>query len=378
MKSKKVLVSGCFDLIHGGHVAFFKTAATYGDLYVSVGRDQNLFLLKHKMPFFSEEERLYIVKSIKYVKEAFLASGSGMLDFKPDLLRIKPDIFIVNEEGHTSDKEKLCNELGIKYLVLPRIPEEGLPVRSSSGTKKELRFPYRLCLAGGWMDQPWVSKIYPGSAVVAQIWPSIDFNNRSGLATSSRDFGIKIWGNRYPDGDPVENAKILFGAENPPGTEYVAGSQDHLGLLMPGVNSLYYTGKYWPEKIQSSVDKEICDWLSDVIYMVPLKPRPDGYDPLKEMHLEKSFIKELGEAGNMCWESILKKDIIGLGKSMSDTLIAWKKMLPLTVPDDILKEVEDKYFSNYPGAITSGCGGGYIIVVSEKEIEGAIRIKVRY
>jgi len=378
MNSKKVLVSGCFDLIHGGHIAFFKTAAAYGDLYVSVGRDQNLFLLKHKMPFFSEEERLYIVKSIKYVKDAFLASGSGMLDFKPDLLRIKPDIFIVNEEGHTSDKEKLCNESGIKYLVLPRIPEEGLPVRSSSGTKKELRFPYRLCLAGGWMDQPWVSKIYPGSAVVAQIWPTVDFNNRSGLATSSRDFGIKIWGNRYPDGDPVENAKILFGAENPPGTEYVAGSQDQLGLLLPGVNSLYYNGKYWPEKIQSSVDKEICDWLSDIIYMVPLKPRPNGYDPLKEMHLEKSFIKELGEAGDLCWESIVKKDIIGLGKSMSDTLIAWKKMLPLTVPDDILKEVETKYFSNYPGAITSGCGGGYIIVVSENEIEGAIRIKVRY
>lgn len=377
MTTKKVFVSGCFDLIHGGHIAFFKTAAAYGDLYVSVGRDQNLFLLKHKMPFFSEEERLYIVKSIKYVKDAFLASGSGMLDFKPDLTRIKPDIFIVNDEGQTPDKEKLCKESGIEYIVLPRIPEEGLPVRSSSGTKKELRFPYRLCLAGGWMDQPWVSKIYPGSAVVAQIWPTMDFNNRSGLATSSRDFGIKIWGNRYPDGDPIENAKILFGAENPPGTEYVAGSQDHLGLLLPGVNSLYYNGKYWPEKRQSSVDKDICDWLSDVIYMVPLKPRPDGYNPLKEMHLEKSFIKELGEAGDQCWESIVKKDIKGLGKSMTDSLLAWKKILPLTVPDDILKEVE-RYIINYPGAITSGCGGGYIIVVSEKEIEGAIRIKVRY
>jgi cytidyltransferase-like protein len=377
MTIKKVFVSGCFDLIHGGHIAFFKTAAVYGDLYVSVGRDQNLFLLKHKMPFFSEEERLYIVKSIKYVKDAFLAQGSGMLDFEPDLVRIKPNIFIVNEEGHTADKKKLCKELGIEYIVLPRIPEEGLPVRSSSGTKRDLMFPYRLCLAGGWMDQPWVSEIYPGSAVVAQIWPTIEFNNRSGLATSSRDFGIKIWGNRYPDGDPLENAKILFGAENPPGTEYVAGSQDHLGLLLPGVNGLYYTGKYWPEKISSTVDKDICDWLSDVIYMIPLSPRPDGYNPLTEMHLEKPYIRELGEAGDQCWESIVRKDIKGLGKSMTDSLLAWKKILPLTVPDDILKEVE-KYISDYPGAITSGCGGGYIIVVSEKEIEGAIRIKVRY
>ena len=202
MKSKKVLVSGCYDLLHGGHIAFFKTAAAYGDLYVSVGRDENLLLLKGKKPYFSEEERFYIVKSIKYVYDAFLASGTGMLDFEPDLKRIKPDIFIVNHDGHTPDKEKLCKKLGVEYIVLERIPEAGLPARSSSGTKKEMRFPYRLCLAGGWIDQPWVSKIYPGSVVVAQIWPTMDFNDRSGLATSSRDFGIKIWGDRYPDGDP--------------------------------------------------------------------------------------------------------------------------------------------------------------------------------
>ncbi len=378
MKSKKVLVSGCFDLLHGGHVAFFKTAAMYGDLHVSVGRDNNLLLLKGKTPFFSEEERLYIVKSIKYVSEAFLASGSGMLDFKPDLQRIKPDILIVNEEGHTPEKKSLCTESGVEYVVLPRIPDEGLPVRSSSGTKKELRFPYRLCLAGGWMDQPWVSEVYPGSAVVAQIWPSMDFNNRSGLATSSRDIGIKIWGDRYPDGDSIQNAKILFGAENPPGTKYIAGSQDQLGLLLPGVNGLYYNGAYWPEKIQSSVERDICDWLSDVIHLVPLKPRPDGYDPLKEMHLEKHFIKSLGEAGDSCYDSILKKDIRGLGKAMTETLIMWKKILPLTVPDDIFKEMETNYFSNYPGAITSGCGGGYVIVVSEKEVEGSMKIKIRY
>ena len=378
MKSKKVLVSGCFDLLHGGHIAFFKTASSYGDLYVSIGRDNNLLLLKRKKPVFSEEERLFTVKSIRYVYDAFLATGRGVLDFEPDLIRIKPDIFVVNNDGHTADKEALCKKLGIQYIVLNRIPEPGLPERSSSATKRDLRFPYRLCLAGGWIDQPWVSEIYPGSVVVAQIWPTMDFNNRSGLATSSRDLGIKIWGDRYPDGDPVENAKILFGAENPPGTDYVAGSQDHLGLFMPGVNRLYYNGGYWPDNIQSSVEADICDWLTDVIHLVPLKPRPDGYDPLKEMNLEKNLIRELGEAGASCWESIKKKDIKGLGKSLTDTFISCKKILPLTVPDDIMKEMEAVYFSKYQGAITSGCGGGYVIVISENEVPGEIRIKVRY
>ena len=378
MKPKKVFVSGCYDLIHGGHIAFFKTAASYGDLIVSVGRDENLLMLKGKKPVFSEAERLYIVRSVRYVHDAFLASGSGMLDFEPDLRKIKPDIFIVNSDGNTPAKEALCRELGIEYIILDRIPEPGLPERSSSGTKRDMRFPYRLCLAGGWIDQPWVSEIYPGSVVVAQIWPTLDFNDRSGMATSSRKVAIKIWGDRYPDGDPAVNAKLLFGAENPPGTKYVSGSQDHIGLLYPGINRLYYNGGYWPERIDSATDSDSCKWLSEVLHLVPLEPRPEGYDPLKIMNLEKQFVKELGESGDLCWESVKRRDIDGLGKALSGTLLAWKKILPLTVPDYVMKELETKYFPVYPGAITSGSGGGYIVVVSDREVEGEIKIRVRY
>jgi cytidyltransferase-like protein len=377
MKSKKVLVSGCFDLLHGGHIAFLKTAASYGKVFVSIGTDDNLFMLKGKRPFFSQEERLFIIKSIRFVEDAFLSSGSGMLDFEPDMIRLKPDIFIVNSDGHTEEKEHLCKKQGVEYIVLERIPETGLPARASSGIKKELRFPYRLCLAGGWVDQPWVSKICPGSVVVAQIWPTLDFNDRSGLATSSRSVAIKLWGDRYPEGDHELNAKLLFGAENPPGKAYISGSQDHIGLLFPGINRLYYNGDYWPESIDSTEDPEICDWLSNVLHLVPLEPRPRGYDPLKIMHLEKPFIKELGESGRRCWESVLKKDINGLGKSMTDTILSWKKILPLTVPDYVMDELETKYFPNYPGAITSGSGGGYVIVVSDAPVEGAVRIRVR-
>jgi len=247
-----------------------------------------------------------------------------------------------------------------------------------SGEEKNLRFPYRLCLAGGWIDQPWVSEVHPGSVVVAQIWPTMDFNDRSGLATSSRNVGIKLWGDRYPGGDHEQNARLLFGAENPPGKKYISGSQDHIGLLYPGINRLYYNGDYWPEKIESTTDKDLCDWLSDVLWLVPLEPRPEGYDPLKIMHLDKPFIKELGESGENCWKAILKKDVAGLGKAVKDTLLSWKKILPLTVPDWIMNEMETKYFPSYAGAITSGSGGGYVIVVSEIKVEGAIRIKVRY
>lgn len=378
MSSKKVMVSGCYDLLHGGHIAFFKSAAAFGKLYVMIGQDSNLLHLKGKAPYFSEQERKYMVSSIKYVHEAHISTGQGMLDFEPDMRRIKPDIFIVNKDGHTPEKEKLCQDLGIEYIILDRIPEPGLPPRSSSGTKKELQFPYRVCITGGWIDQPWVSVIHPGSVVVAQIWPTIDFNDRSGMATSSRKIAKELWGGKNPGGDPVRNAQLLFGAENPPYTKYVSGSQDQIGLLVPGISRLDYDGGYWPEKIDNCVDPGICDWLSSVLYLVELDPRPIGYDPLAKKDLKIEYIKALGESGMQCWESILKKDVSGLGKSMTQTFRMWQKMLPLVVPEWVLKEMETKYWPDYPGAITSGCGGGYAMIASEKEVPGAIKIKVRY
>jgi cytidyltransferase-like protein len=376
LTDRKVLVSGCYDLLHAGHIAFLKTAAQFGRLYVAVGADDNVQLLKGKAPYFSQEERVYMVNSVRYVENAFIATGSGMLDFEPDMKRIRPDVFVVNRDGHTHDKEAMCKYLGIEYKILERTPEPGLPARASSATKRELQFPYRICIAGGWMDQPWVSAIYPGTVVVAQLWPTIEFNDRSGMATSSRKVAVEIWGNEVPHGNPITNARILFGAENPPGSKYISGSQDHIGLLNPGISRLYYEGEYWPSQIDSTRDKDLCDWLSNTIHLIPLEPRPIGYDPLKEKHLAINNVKKLGDAGEQCWKSILRKDAAGLGESMTKTFLAWKEMLPYTVPDCVMKEMESKYFPHYLGALTSGSGGGYVVVASEQEIAGSLKIKV--
>jgi cytidyltransferase-like protein len=378
MSSKTIMVSGCYDLLHAGHIAFFKTAAQFGKLHVYVGQDENIRFLKGKAPYFSQEERKYMVGAIKYVENACVASGSGMLDFEPDMKLLKPDIFVVNWDGYTPDKKRICEENGVELVVLERIPEEGLPARSSSSSKQELQFPYRLCLAGGWMDQPWVSEVHPGSVVVAQIWPGQGFNDRSGMATSSRNVAIDLWGNQLPQGDPVRNAKLLFGAENPPGSEYISGSQDQLGLLVPGISRLDYNGTYWPGNIENTVDRETCDWLSRVLHLVPLQPRPEGYNPILEKNLEIHLVKRLADSGVNCFEAIQKKDVILLGEAMKETFLTWRKMLPGTVPDWVMEEMETNYFLRYPGAITSGSGGGYIIFPSEKEIEGTLKIKVKY
>lgn len=374
-KKKKILVSGCFDLLHAGHVTFLKEASTYGELYVSVGTDQNIEILKGKAPYFSQDERLHMVNAVRFVHQTFLSSGSGMLDFKPDLIRLQPEIFIVNSDGHTEEKKKLCEEYGVEYIVLDRIPEPGLTARASSEIKKDLRLPYRICLAGGWLDQPWISELHPGPVIVVQIMPTFDFYERSGMGTSSRKVAQELWGDRIPEGDPIRNAKLLFGAENPPGSRYVSGSQDHLGLLLPGMNRLFYEGDYWPTRIDSLTDRDTAEWLENVIHLIPLHPRPEPYDPIGIKNLTVEWVQKLAESGELCWQSLRKKDVMCLGRSLTLSLQAWKNLLPMTVPNESMDEL--KRYDSHPGAIFSGSGGGYIVVASEESIPEAQKIRIR-
>ena len=131
--AKKVFVSGCYDLLHSGHIEFFKQASHYGDLYVGIGSDSTIEAYKGHKTMYPEQERLFMVKAIRYVKDAYINSGSGVLDFLPTLDIIKPDILVVNSEGGNDDKKRICEERGMEYIVLERKPHEGLDARSSSG-----------------------------------------------------------------------------------------------------------------------------------------------------------------------------------------------------------------------------------------------------
>jgi cytidyltransferase-like protein len=230
---RKVFVSGFFDFLHSGHITFLQDAAAYGDLYVAVGSDQTLWAIKGRAPVNDQEERLFMVKAVAGVKEAFISTGSGLLDFSDEIMRIKPDIFIVNEDGNTPEKQALCAELGIEYKVLNREPRPGLVRRSSTGMGMENTIPYRIDLAGGWLDQPYVSKHYPGAVITVSIEPTIEFNERSGMATSTRRKAVELWGSRLPSGNYETVAKMLFCYDNPPGTQTVSGSQDTIGIVIP-------------------------------------------------------------------------------------------------------------------------------------------------
>ncbi|MFA4960713.1 MAG: adenylyltransferase/cytidyltransferase family protein [Candidatus Pacearchaeota archaeon] len=372
---KKIFVSGCFDLLHSGHIEFLNQAASYGELYVSIGSDKTILKLKEKKPVFNQDERKFMIESLKGVKKAFIAKGEGLLDFLEELKEIKPDCFIVNEEGHIEEKEELCKRLGIEYKILKRIPKEGLPQRSATKIL-EGSVPYRIDLAGGWLDQPFVSELSSGPVIVISIEPEIEFSKRSGMATSTREIakGLVKKGLILHD---EENAKILFGLENPPGKKEIAGSQDSLGIVLPGLSYLYYKGTYWPEKIVRCTDEEILSWLEEKIYLIPLGSRENGFDVLSGKNLNIPAAKKLSESAEKVFQAILRKDVLSLGKYFTESFNAQINLFPDMVNKEILDVIE-KYKSRAFGWKISGAGGGgYLILISENPIKDALKIKIR-
>ncbi len=379
MSSKIVFVSGCFDMLHSGHVAFFKEASKYGDLYVGLGSDKTVEELKGRKTVNSELERLYMVKAIRYVKDAFINSGSGIIDFEKELRELKPDYFVVNEDGFSPAKQTLCDELGIELKVLERIPDAGLPPRSTTSyiNQEVCNLPYRIDLAGTWIDQPYVSKYHPGWAITLSLEPIVEYMERCGMATSTRNAAKKIWPVNLPLRKPEELAEILFKFENEPGSRLISGAQDSIGITMPGLVRHYYDNRYWPLQFESVHDNDILDWLEEHLFMVLLWPRPQGLDLLKETYINKENVKKLANASEACWDAILKKDLEDFASSFLDSFHAQTAMFPAMINPEINKAIE-KYKSQAKAWKLAGAGGGgYLILVAEKQPEGSMKIKVR-
>lgn len=376
-KKKKVFVSGCYDMLHSGHVAFFNEAASYGDLYVGIGSDKTINALKARKTVNTDSERLYMVQALKSVKQAWINSGSGILDFMEEIRELKPDIFFVNTDGHNPAKEQLCQELGIEYVVGQRIPQSGLPTRSTTALRQECLIPYRIDLAGGWLDQPFVSKFASGPVITISIEPDYEFNDRSGMSTSSRKKAIELWQTDIPEGDKVKLARTLFCFENPPGSKYYSGSQDSLGIVLPGLNRLFYNNDYWPDDISSVHEKSVLDWLEERLWLVPLYPRKDEYDVLSDTNINELNAQALSRAAEMLWKSIQGFDAHEVGEAMKQSFQAQTAMFPHMLNDEISRQIDLLGTEALGWKISGAGGGGYLIFFSEKPIKNSIQIRIR-
>lgn len=375
--NKKVFVSGCYDMLHSGHVAFFEEAATYGDLYVGLGSDKTIYQLKGRRTVNSEQERLYMVKALRCVKDAWINKGCDLLDFVDEIKKLKPDIFFVNSDGNSILKQELCKELGIQYIVSQRVPHSGLPIRSTTGLRTQCRIPYRIDLAGGWLDQPYVSKYYPGAVITINIEPDYEFNYRSGLSTSSRKAAIEMWGNILPTDNLEKLAKMVFYYENKPGTKFISGSQDAIGIVFPGLNKLQYDNEYWPFHIESVLDDGILDFIEQRLYLIQLFPRNQEFDVLANTNINKANAHDLSVAADNCWNAIINKDAVAWGKASVDSFNAQIKMFPNMVSDEVLTCLEQYKDKALGWKLCGAGGGGYLVLISEIPVENAIKIHIR-
>ena len=366
--AKKVFVSGCYDLLHSGHVEFFRQASQYGDLYVGIGSDKTILHYKNHKTVYSEKERLFMVKSIRYVKDAYINAGSGILDFVPTLDIVQPDILVVNSDGGNEDKRRLCEERGMEYIVLERDPHEGLEARSSTELKKSpCQLPTRLDLAGTWIDQPYVSCFHPGWAITISLEPSFEIRERCGLSTSTRNIIKRIWPYQLPNMDPETLARLVFCFENHPEREdgIISGAQDSIGICVPGLCRHYYDNHFWPERIETCEDETVLSWLEGHLCMIPMEPRMPGCSVVEGKDINELKVKALAAAASRCWDAIMDMDLDAFASAYAASFAAQVAMFPAMIQGCVQSYI-DKYGAmdevlawKMPGA----GGGGYLACV---------------
>ena len=365
---KKVFVSGCYDLLHSGHVEFFRQASQYGDLYVGIGSDQTILGYKHHKTFYPEQERLFMVKSIKYVKDAYINAGDGIMDFVPTIDIVKPDIFVVNADGSSEAKRQFCQERGIEYVVLQRTPADGLTARSSTDIKDSTcQLPTRLDLAGTWIDQPYVSCYAPGWAITMSLLPTFEVRERCGLSTSTRNMIKKIWPVKLPDMNPEILAKLVFCFENDPERSdgIVSGAQDAIGICMPGLVRHYYDNRFWPDKFETCLDEKVLSWVESHVCMIPMEPRRPGCSVVEGKDITEPKVKNLAKAADDCWNAILAMDFAAFASAFQASFDAQVAMFPAMIQGCVQSYIDqysvlpEVHAWKMPGA----GGGGYLVLV---------------
>lgn len=272
---------------------------------------------------------------------------------------------------------------------MPEIPVATQPAHPAAPALADVigHLPYRLALAGGWIDQPFISRLNPappGSMVVVAVEPDFRFMDRCGMGTSTRKVAARLWGGRLPGGDRAQLVRALYAEENR-GQAEPSGSQDMAGLIYPGISRLDYDyaheGGYFPAHIESCNDALTAQWLQRVLHILPVAQRPPGYNPLGIKRLDPAWISRLGQTGRDCYAAILARDSAGLGAAMNACMLCWRAILPQTVEHPLqtvdLAAILACYQARYMGAMYSGCGGGYLYVVSDEPVPGALHVRIR-
>ncbi|MEW6756048.1 MAG: hypothetical protein AB1505_34485 [Candidatus Latescibacterota bacterium] len=237
--------------------------------------------------------------------------------------------------------------------------------------------------------------------VTVSIGPTIEFNERSGMASSTRRKAVELWGPRLPADDPEKLARLLFCYDNPPGTQSISGSQDAIGLVFPGLARSWYEGEYWPRSIQHVLDPLALSFVEQALYLRPLGPRVASFDVLADTCIDARRAQALADAADACWDAIRRQDLPAFGAAVragfeaqiamlneplrgdAEALRASRPAAPSTslsphmVTPDILRAIDEYREHSLSWKLSEAGAGGYLILVSAEPIEHAGRVTVR-
>ncbi|MFI5355924.1 MAG: adenylyltransferase/cytidyltransferase family protein [Opitutales bacterium] len=157
---RKVFVSGCYDIIHAGHLQFFREARALGDhLTVCFASTDVLWLHKHRKSSLPDEHKRALLAGLRWVDEVVVGEGQEEgVDFKENFLRVRPQVLAVTEDDKYGPlKRALCAEVGAEYVILPKTPPEFPPISTTQIVRyiqAPQEAPLRVDFAGGWLDVP--------------------------------------------------------------------------------------------------------------------------------------------------------------------------------------------------------------------------------
>jgi rfaE bifunctional protein nucleotidyltransferase chain/domain len=122
---KVVLVGGCFDLLHYGHISFLKQAKSYGDwLVVALESDENVRKMKgDARPIHSQAQRKEMLEALSFVDEIMpLPPMHGDRDYFKMVRNIKPSVIAITEGDLLAVKKtEQAKEIGARLVVVPKI-----------------------------------------------------------------------------------------------------------------------------------------------------------------------------------------------------------------------------------------------------------------
>ena len=370
-------MAGFFDLLHSGHIRFFEAAARYGRVIVSIGSDKNSLASKGRNPVCSEDERQYMVSSVRFVDEAHVAQADGPLSFAEHIEQFSPEYFIINRDGHTEEKQALCENRGVNYVVLERTPVPGFESRSSTDSRGIDMIPHRLDLAGGFFDQKKLNRLVPGTTVICNIEP-MALEDRSGMSSSTRRVIRELFGNRLPsDRSEQEIANIILAYENFD-TEYISGATDAYGLVFSSVCKFGFHDSYRPHSINKIEENTILNWLENHLYLKLTHPRPEGYQVFDG---RESFPKErlcqYKQTARETWAAIKAMDLEGLQHLINETRAHQERLIPGYISEAVRPEIQQQERAGYGVKLAGAGGAGYMIIAAKKQPPDTQKIVIR-